>query len=1074
MKAFSEADWEQLALETLGELGWTIIPGAQLAPGSGERESWSDLVLHGRLMERVRALNPNVPDNVLRQAISDVLSPTSTDALTENFRMHKVLLDGYRGASYLDPNGIEQTPVIRLISHEPSENDWVAANQLTIRSHERERRFDVVLYLNGLPVGIIELKRAGSARATAAGAHAQLQTYVREFPLAFADALFVIASDGITARYGTPFTPYNHFASWNVDDDGHTLDWDEPGPDGEPLFELEANLEGLCNHTRFLQLQRDFTAYDQDDKGLTMRIAKPHQYFAVTKAVGSTIDAMRSDGRAGVVWHTQGSGKSMEMELYAARIAREPAMHNPTIVVITDRNELDGQLHEAFHKSLLLPEHPLQVTRREELRDQLRQRTSGGIIFTTLQKFGRTKAERESGAAHPTLCDRRNVVVIVDEAHRSHYDDLDGYARHLKDALPHATLIAFTGTPITTADRNTRKVFGDHIDTYDLNRAVDDGATVPVVFEPRLIKVVRARGYDDDLVDEAADEATTGLDDAERAKIEQGVAVLNAVYGAPARLEQLADDLVAHWDKRRAAMEPFLGVPGKAMIVCATREIAAKLYSELVARRPEWHDDAIDKGKLKVVYSGEPSEQNDIIRKHVRKPSENAAIKRRFKTAEDELELVIVKDMMLTGYDSPPLHTLYVDRPLKGALLMQTLARVNRTYKQKPDGLLVAYAPIAEDLSRALEEFTVAGGRDQTDAVGKNVAAAQELLHDLVEQLRGLVAGIDWRAIRVSDRQKGWAKAALQTVNYLRSPSTPGNVSDDGSVPLAAAYRRVSGQLARAWALCAGSIEDQALRAEVQFYEEVRVYLAKFDAADRQASGEPVPEEIALLLGKIIVDATDSDEIVDIFEAAGLPRQSLSELTPEFVRQATQSSTAHLAIEALRASILKEAARATGNNLIRQQQFSQRLTGLMTKYTNQQLTSAEVIAALVEMAHEVSAEGDRGKHFRPPLDDKELAFYDVVSTNESAVDVMGGDVLAQIARDLVAVMRRDTRTDWTVRDDVKAKLRSSIKRLLVKNGYPPDKQPGAIKLVIEQMEAMAPLVAEERRAQLADESDAAS
>ncbi|MBB2890807.1 type I restriction endonuclease subunit R [Flexivirga oryzae] len=1075
MKAFKEADWEQLALETLGELGWQVIPGPQLAPGSGERQSWSDLVLHGRLLERVHALNPSVPDNVLQQAISDILSPTSTDALTENHRMHDVLVHGYRGATYLDHNGIEQTPTIRLISHEPSENDWVAANQLTIRSHEHERRFDIVLYLNGLPVSIIELKRAGSKQATAAGAHAQLQTYVREFPLAFAQADFVIASDGITARYGTPFTPYNHFASWNVDDDGHPLEMGEPGPDVEPVFELETNLEGLCNQERFLQLQRDFTAYDNDEKtGLAMRIAKPHQYFAVTKAVGSTIDAMRSDGKAGVVWHTQGSGKSMEMELFAARIAREPAMHNPTIVVITDRNELDGQLYESFTKSLLLTEHPLQVTKREQLRTELSQRSSGGIIFTTLQKFGRTQAERDSGAAHPMLCDRRNVVVIVDEAHRSHYDDLDGYARHLKDALPHATLIAFTGTPITSADRNTRKVFGDHIDIYDLNRAVDDGATVPVYFEPRLIKVVRAEGYDDNLVDEAADEATTGLDEAERAKVEQGVAVLNAVYGAPARLTQLADDLVAHWEQRRKAMEPFMGVPGKAMIVCATREIAAKLYAELVDRRPDWHNDAVDKGKLKVVYSGDPSEQNPIIAEHVRKPSLNAAIKKRFKEADDELELVIVKDMMLTGYDSPPLHTLYVDRPIKGALLMQTLARVNRTYKQKPDGLLVAYAPIAEDLSRALEEFTVAGGRDQRDAVGKDVAAAGELLHDLVDQIREMVAGVDWKQIIAADPKRGWIVAARQVVDHLRSPATAGNASDDGSLPLAAAYRKASGQLARAWALCAGGDQPDAVRYEVAFYEEVRVWMAKYDAELRQANGEPVPEDIALLLGKIIVDATDSDEILDIFEASGLPRQSLADLTPEFLTQATKSSTPHLAIEALRASILKEAARSTGQNLIRQQQFSERLTALMTKYTNQQLTSAEVIAALVEMAKEVSAEGNRGKHFQPPLDDKELAFYDVVSTNESAVDVMGGDVLAQIARDLVAVMRRDTRTDWTVRDDVKAKLRSSIKRLLVKNGYPPDKQPGAIKLVIDQMEAMAPTFAEERKAQVSGEPDAAS
>ncbi|MDF8263739.1 type I restriction endonuclease subunit R [Luteipulveratus flavus] len=1057
---FSEADWEELALDTLGELGWQPKEGAALAPGSGERESWDDLVLRGRLLQAMRDLNPGVPEQYLQQTMADILAPKSQDAITENHRVHDLLVGGYRGTTYVDHDGVEQHPTIHLMSTDPDRNDWVAAHQVTIRDRDRERRFDVVLYCNGLPVSIIELKKAGSKTATVAAAHAQLQTYVEEFPMAFRFAVCTVASDGVQARYGTPFTPLNHFAVWNVDDSGHPMAIGEADEDGRPVTELELTLQGLFNLERFVQLQHSFTAFDEDERGLAKRIAKPHQYFAVTKAVASTIEAVGSDGRAGVVWHTQGSGKSMEMELYANLVSRHPRLLNPTIVVITDRNELDGQLYGAFDKSLLLSESPKQITRRAQLREELTDRVTGGIYFTTLQKFGKTKAEKESGADHPVLCDRRNVIVIVDEAHRSHYDDLDGYARHLKDALPHATLIAFTGTPVAQGDRDTRKVFGDDIDVYDLNRAVEDGATVPVLFEPRLIKVERKGDLDDESLDAAADEATAGLDDAERTKVEQSVAVLNAVYGTPARLATLADDFVAHWEARRERMRPFIGADGKAMIVCATRQICADLYDAITALRKDWHSDDISKGVIKVVYSGDPSDTG-AVKKHVRRPSENATIKQRLKDVDDELEIVIVKDMMLTGYDSPPLHTLYLDRPIKGALLMQTLARVNRTFRGKEEGLLVAYAPVADNLTKALAEYTVAGGRDQRDAVGRGVEEAVELALDLVVKLRALVAPVDWKGIWSADPKRGFAHAVQATTNFLRT-ATPGQGDDDSETP-AAAYRRLSTQLARAWALAPRSEELENLLPELRFYEEVRVWMAKFDVADRQARGEPVPEDAARLLGELIVTSTEAGGIVDIYEAAGLPKPSLSDLSTDFVEKAQQSSAPQLAIEALRASILAESARVTRGNVVRQRAFSQRLAELMAKYTNQQLTSAEIIAELVELAKEVAADADRGSRFDPPMNGDELAYYDVVSANESAVDVMGDDVLAQIARELVQVMRRDVRTDWTVRDDVRAKLRSSIKRLLVKHGWPPDQQPGAIKDVMEQMEAMAPRYAEERR-----------
>ncbi|MGI8681237.1 MAG: type I restriction endonuclease subunit R, partial [Mycobacteriales bacterium] len=895
-----------------------------------------------------------------------------------------------------------------------------------------------------------ELKRAGSAQADVASAHGQLQTYLREFPLVFRFCVLTVISDGIIAKYATPFTPLHHYAPWNVDDDGVPT---RSGASGAMDSAIEIACYGLFNQLRFLQLTRSFTAFDQNADGLAKRIAKPHQYFAVTKAVGSTVQAVQSDGKAGVVWHTQGSGKSMEMELYANLVIRHPTLLNPTIVVITDRTELNGQLFQLFQQSQLLPEEPKSIRRRSELRAELTERTTGGIYFTTLQKFGRTQDEREAGGEHPLLSDRRNIVVIVDEAHRSHYDNLDGYARHLRDALPNATLIAFTGTPVSFEERNTQQVFGDYIDIYDLTRAVRDGATVPVYFEPRLIRVELSGEVSEEALDAAADEATVGLDDAERARIEQSVAVVNAVYGAPERVANLAQDIVTHWEVRRSLVEKFIECPGKALIVCSTREICAKVYAAIVALRPGWHSSDIEKGAIKVVYSGSASDAPPVSN-HVRRESQNLVIKTRLAQPDDALEIVIVKDMMLTGYDSPPLHTLYLDRPLKGALLMQTLARVNRTYKGKEDGLLVAYAPLVDNLRHALSEYTSEDQRDRP--VGRHTEEAVVLTRNLVDALRALLADHAWRAVQSAGGGKAYLRALTSTANYLRSPETPGNRVDDGEQTLGARYRTLSGQLARAWALCSGPTNLPDLDPEARFYEEVRVWMAKFDAEDRRARGEPIPEEIQRLLSVLIDTSTTSGEVLDIYEAAGMPRPTLHDLTPQFVTQAQQADNPQLAIEALRALVAAESARVARHNTVRQRAFSERVTELLMRYTNLQLTSAQVIAELVELAKDIALEAERGASFTPPLSEDELAFYDAVAQNESAVQEQGTDILAQIARDLVAVMQRDVRTDWTVRDDVRAKLRSSIKRLLVKHGYPPDKQPGAIKLVMEQMEAMAP------------------
>ena len=1052
----SEADWEALALDDLGELAWPTLPGTAIAPGTGERTSWEDLVIPSRLRAAIARINPQLPAAQIDEALTAITSPASQDAITENFAVHRILTRGLRGVSYQDVHGVERNPTIHLIADDPEDNDWLAADQVTVTRGEVKRRFDIVLYLNGMPVSVIELKNAGDRFASLADAHAQLQTYLHELPLAFRYCCFTLVTDGVTAKYGTPFTPLEHFAPWKLDDDGQPAD---DARADRPVTAMHTALHGLYQHQRFLDLLGHFTAFDSDEGGLAKRIAKPHQYFAVGKAVTATVAAVDTDGRAGVVWHTQGSGKSMEMELYAARIMTHPRLNNPTIVVVTDRTELDGQLFGTFDRSELLPERPRQVTTRQQLRDELTGRTTGGIYFTTLQKFSRTAGEKATGAEHPELSARRNIVVIADEAHRSHYDNLDGFARHLRDALPHATLIAFTGTPVTTAERDTRAVFGDYIDVYDLSRAVADGATVPVHFESRLVKVAFAGDVDSDELDIAADEATVGLDDFERERIERSVAVVNAVYGTPKRIGALADDLLAHWKRRRDAMRPLMAGPGKAMVVCATREICARLYDAICEREPTWHTGDLATGKIKVVYSGTPADP-ELIRAHVRRDSDNAVIKERFRHIDDELEIVIVKDMMLTGYDSPPLHTLYLDRPLRGALLMQTLARVNRTYRGKADGLLVGYAPLADNLAEALAEYTETDRA--TRPVGRPVSESVDLVRDLLRLIDALLTGIDWRRLLQAPGTGAYVDAVLATVEYLRSPYTPGNQVDPGdadAATLATRFRRLAGQLSRAWALAGSSDALNDLAADARFFEEVRVWMAKKDADEREATGRAVPADVQRLLRSLMDAAVESGGVLDIYAAAGMRPPELSALggglSAEFVRTATAASRPHLAIEALRTLIAQEAGKSTAGNVVRQRAFSDRLAEIMRRYTNAQLTSAEVIAALADLAQDVSTEADRGRSFDPPLSTAELAFYDAVSQNESAALLQGRDVLAQIARELVGIMQRDAGTDWRVREDVRAKLRASVKRLLVKYRYPPDQQPDAIRLVIEQMETLA-------------------
>lgn len=1061
-----EADWELLALDELGELAWGPAAGNVFAPGSGYRKSWDDLILYPDLREAVERLNPELPPDAVRDAVAVAATPASQDTYEENRTAHSYLTAGIRSVTYTDGFGAEHNPTIRLVDlTAPDANTYRALNQVTVIDGEKNRRFDVVLYVNGLPLAVLELKRAGDEDATLQTAHSQITRYVEEFPTAFRYNAVVLLSDGITAKYGTPFTPYEHFAPWNTDEFGARVD----ALDAEGIWDSGQNLAlyGLFTQPRFLSLIQSFINFVPSKR--MKRIAKPHQYHAVTRAAEAVREAAASDGKAGVVWHTQGSGKSEEMVLTTTMVMRDPALLNPTVVVITDRTDLDDQLYSTFLESEILPESPKQILTRAELREELAAKRVGGILFTTLQKFGKTKEEKESGADHPLLSDRRNIVVVVDEAHRSHYDALDGYARHLRDALPHATLLAFTGTPISEADRNTREVFGDYIDVYDLKRAAADGATVKVFHEGRVIQLVLDGDVDPTKIDEDADRITDGLDDTERRRVEQAVATMNAMYGAPARIRDLARDLVEHWEARRDRMKPFVGISetggaaGKAMIVCATREICVRVYDALRELRPEWHGDEVDKGAMKIVFSSDSRKDPDHLRAHALRDSQRKSVINRAKDPDDELELLIVNNMLLTGFDAPPVHTMYLDRPLKGANLMQALARVNRRFRGKEDGLLVGYAPLTENLQRAIAEYTDADQQDRT--LGQDLDRALDELRNEYDILTDILRAFDWQARLTQPTKTAFIDAAMKTANYLRDPRTPGNDPDkldDPRQTLGRRFRDHAHRLERFYALSASAKniserfpDHPAWRRDIQFLVEVRAYMAKLDAMDREARGLPVARDVELYLAQLTSSVVETGGVTDLFAEAGLETADLTHLNDALVAQLQNSETPHLAAEALRRLIEKKMREVTRHNIVRRTTFSERLQDLMVRYMRQQYTSAELIAKLVEMAKEVVEDARRGEKFHPPLNWRELAFYDAVADHGTARSVMGDEVLAGIARELVAEVRSKLKPDWIAREPVRARLRSAIKRLLARHKYPPDQEVEAINLVLKQMEHFA-------------------
>ena len=1041
MTTLTEADVEQAALDWLAALGWQVAHGPDIAPDSpgAERDDYGQVVLESRLRDALSRLNPSLPPAALGEALRKLTRPEGATLEARNREFHRMLANGVTVEHRASDRVIrgEQAQVVDFDN--PDNNDWLAVNQFTVTENRNTRRPDIVLFLNGLPVGVIELKNPADEDATVWTAWQQLQTYKTELPSLFSMNEVLIISDGLAARIGTLTAGREWFKPWR------TITGESLADLG--LAELQVLLEGACGPDRFLSLLRDFIVFEDDGSGkLVKKMAGYHQFHAVQVAVGETLRAAElhsgdrvvsegagrnesgrqrggdvGDRRIGVVWHTQGSGKSLTMAFYAGAIVLEPAMQNPTIVVLTDRNDLDDQLFTTFSRCRdLLRQPPAQAESRADLRQKLSV-ASGGVVFTTIQKF----FPEERGDTYPTLSERRNIVVIADEAHRSQYDFVDGFARHMRDALPSASFVGFTGTPIELEDANTRAVFGDYISIYDIQRSVEDGATVPIHYESRLAKLVLDR-EEQPTIDPDFEDATEGEEIERKERLKTKWAQLEAVVGAGNRVNQIAQDIVDHFEQRLEALD------GKAMVVCMSRRICVDIYNELVRLRPAWRDDDDAKGNIKVVMTGSASDPPDW-QQHVRNKPRREALANRFRDADDPFRLVLVRDMWLTGFDAPSLHTMYVDKPMRGHGLMQAIARVNRVFKDKPGGLVVDYLGLANDLRQALVTYTESGGTGRT-AINKEEAVA--LMLEKHEVCRALFRGFDW--------SKWTTGPPAERLGLIPAAQEHILAQENGKDRCLQAVR----ELSQAFALAVPHEETFRIRDDVGFFQQVRTALSK------RAEGEARPEEdLDLAVRQIVSRAVASEGVIDIFAAAGLEKPDISVLSEEFLAEVQGMPQRNLAVELLQKLLKGELATRRRTNLVQARSFADMLEQTLRRYQNRAIEAAQVIEELIQLARDMREAGARGE--RLGLTDDELAFYDALETNDSAVQVLGDETLRAIAQELVNTVRRNVTIDWTLRENVRAQLRVLVRRILRKHGYPPDKQEKAIQTVLEQAEVLS-------------------
>ncbi len=1056
-KAITESDVEEIALDILTELGYERIYGPDISKDgkNPERINYTDVVLIDRFRSAIERLNPQISPGGIDLAVRKVVAQDSPDLVESNRNFHKYLTDGV-DVEYQRKDGKIVWGKVWIFDFEnPDNNEFLAINQYTVVGI-KERRPDIVLFVNGLPLVVIELKNPADENATIWSAFNQLDTYKKQIPALFRFNEVMVISDGLEARAGTLTSDTERFTPWKTIDGKEII---ELSPELKKLEELseyrlpddelfalnesavtegdlnfkpwmskelpiekrpqmEVLLRGMFDKKIFLDLVKNFVVFDSSDRKVLKKMAAYHQYHAVNKAVRSTLKAVswHGDKRCGVIWHTQGSGKSLSMVFYTGKLVL--AMNNPTIVVITDRNDLDDQLFNTFSGSTeLLRQTPVQAESREDLKEKLRV-ASGGIVFTTVQKFFPEKGK----TVYPLLSDRGDIVVIADEAHRSQYDFEAGFAKYMRDALPNASFIGFTGTPISLKDKDTRNVFGDYIDVYDIEQSVRDGTTVKIYYESRIAKLDL---NEDEMphVDRDLEEVTEGKEESEKERLKSKWAALEAVAGTEKRLGRIATDLVKHFEERQEALN------GKGMIVCMSRRIAVDLYDEITKLRPKWHNEDDKKGEIKVIMSGSASDDSKW-QQHIRNRNQKEELAKRFKEPDDPLKLVIVRDMWLTGFDNPCLHTMYVDKPMRGHTLMQAIARVNRVFRDKPGGLVVDYIGVAEDLRDALGTYTSSGGRgdikvDQSEAVA--------FMLEKFEILQDMFYGFDYTRFFDMDRNEK-LRFIPWTVDFILG-------LENGRERF---VKHVI-ELSKAFALSVPADEALKISDHVAFFQMVKASMVK-----RTPDSQQKPIDYSAAIKQILSRAIVSDGVVDLFESVGIKKPELSILSDEFLAQLRKLPQKNLAVEMLKRLINDEIKLFAKKNMIQSRAFSEMLRNSILRYKNRQIETAKVIEELIELAKDMQQARKRGEDLG--LSEDELAFYDALSENKSAVEIMGDVKLKAIALKLVETMRNNVTIDWTIRENVKAKLRVQIKRLLRRYGYPPDLRVQAIKTVLEQAE----------------------
>lgn len=1060
----TESEIEQIALDILHQdLGYTVLYGPDISDGNHAERSHTEVVLQGRLERAIARINPQIPAAAREEALKRVLRTNALSLPEANEAFHQMLTEGV-DVKFSIGEGKTKTDKVWLLDYAPgsAKNEFLAVNQFTVVENHQNKRPDIVLFVNGLPLVVIELKNAADEAADVHAAWRQLQTYQQAIPSLFRYNAFMVVSDGHEARAGTISAGFSRFMEWKTAD-GYNLVDTKVNPAMEPL------LLGIMWRQTLTDLIRHFIVFERAKDRTIKKIAAYHQYYAVNKAIQSTIRATAISGgtqveedparyglqtvhaqpsgdrRAGVVWHTQGSGKSLSMVFYTGKLVLTPELNNPTIIVLTDRNDLDQQLFDTFSNcQALLRQTPVQAEDRNHLR-QLLQVASGRIIFTTIQKFlPQTPTATTSGAGaenflngaenflpqHP-LNDRRNIVVIADEAHRSQYDFIDGFARHMRDALPNASFIGFTGTPIESGDKNTQSVFGNYIDVYDIQQAVEDGATVRIYYESRLAKV-KLTEADQAIIDQRVEEVTEDDELTEKQQRFAKWASKEAVVGSDSRLKQVAADFVRHFEARQAA------ATGKGMFVAMSRRICVALHDEIIQLRPEWYHTDDDKGQIKVIMTGSSSDPLDW-QEHIRNKARRKAIGDRLKDPKDPLKMVIVRDMWLTGFDAPALHTLYVDKPMNGHNLMQAIARVNRVFGDKDGGLVVDYIGIAQDLKNALAVYTESHGKGKMTYDQEEAIARMQELHEIVARMFGR---FDFRQFYdMPPRER--LQFILDAQNHILG-------LEDGRQRFTTHVNRLS----QAFALCVASDAAEEIRQDIAFFQAVQARISKYGQREKKRTNE----EIETTIRQIVNDAVLSEEVVDVFDAAGIRKPDISILSQEFLAEVRGMQRKNVALELLKRLLQDEIKTRSKHNASQARKFSEMLAAAVKRYTNGLLEASQVLEELIKLSHEMREAAARGENLG--LREDELAFYDALSENDAAQKLMQDETLKAIAKELVDNVRKNATLDWQIKENVRARLRVMVKRILRKYKYPPDdpatgEYTESVNKVLEQAELMA-------------------